>query len=144
MHALAIHGFASLSPTPSTPPLVRMTTTKLSWAEEVNRGSKSGARRAWHSTSVIFSGGGLGSRGETVSIGTVPSKTGSGDRVGVSAPTRSPSRRSRSACLDFVPDCHALVEVLGRQEPGQLVAVGHATRGVGLGVSGVAVVLLSR
>jgi hypothetical protein len=54
-----------------------MTTTKLSWADEVNRGSKSGARRAWHSTSVIFSaGGGLGSCGETVSMDIVVSVTG--------------------------------------------------------------------
>ena len=54
MQALAIQGLASHSPTPKTPPSVRMTTTKLSCAEEVKLGSKSGARRTWHSTSVIF------------------------------------------------------------------------------------------
>jgi hypothetical protein len=46
MHAIAIHGFASHSPTPKTPPSVRMTTRKLSCADDVKPGSKSGARSA--------------------------------------------------------------------------------------------------
>ncbi len=39
MQVLAIHGLASHSPTPTTPPSVRMTMTKLSCAEEVKLAS---------------------------------------------------------------------------------------------------------
>jgi hypothetical protein len=39
MQVLAIHGLASHSPTPVTPPSVRMTMTKLSCAEEVKLAS---------------------------------------------------------------------------------------------------------
>src|SRR5437764_8898950 len=67
MQALAIDGLASHSPVPETPRSVWMATTRLSWADEVKRESKSGASSTWQSIPVILRRCGVPVRkGETV------------------------------------------------------------------------------
>lgn len=54
MHALAIHGLRSTSPTPTKPSSVWTSTTMSSWAELVAEMSRSGSASTWQSIFVIF------------------------------------------------------------------------------------------